>query len=293
MLDHARGTPSELRILYQSVRKALADHIKDLAAAIAYYAFFSIFPLLIWLIAAAGHVLKTEAAQARLRALLTETLPGSADLVMRNVDAAVEIRGALGIFGLLALFWSASASFGAITRAVNRALGAKRPHPFFLSKLRSFLMTVAVSLLFILSVAVTTSVEVLTNLEDTVLARLGIDPGVVSWLTGALTGLVFAFLTFLVAYKTTPYVETRWKQILPGAILGALLFEVGKHAFVFYLGSVAHFEAVYGPLSSIIVLLLWLYVSALILVFGAEYNIVRWRARRGDEGSAGDRGPSE
>lgn len=283
--------PSELRVLYRSARKALADHIKDLAAAIAYYAFFSIFPLLIAVIAAAGQVLKTEAAQAKLRTLLTETLPGSADLVMRNVDDVVEVRGALGVFGLLALFWSASACFGAITRAVNRALGAKRPHPFFLSKVRSFLMTVAASLLFIASVAVTTSVEVLTNLEDSVLVRLGIDPGVVSWLAGGLTGLVFAFFTFLVIYKTTPYVETRWKQALPGAILGAVLFEVGKHAFVFYLGSVAHFEAVYGPLSSIIVLLLWLYFSALILVFGAEYNIVRWRARHGDTRSSGDREP--
>jgi len=84
-------------------------------------------------------------------------------------------------------------------------------------------------------------------------------------------------------YKLAPYVETRWRQVFPGALLAALLFELVKAAFVFYLDRVAHFEAVYGSLSSMIVMLLWLYLSALILVLGAEYNIVR--AKAGAEGT--------
>ena len=72
----------------------------------------------------------------------------------------------------------------------------------------------------------------------------------------------------------------------PGAVLAAITFELGKRGFVLYLGRLADFEAVYGSLSSIVVLLAWLFLSAFVLIFGAEYNIVRWRARTG--GATGD-----
>jgi membrane protein len=180
---------------------------------------------------------------------------------------------------VIGLFWSASAAFGAITRAVNRALGAKRPHPFFLSKLRYFLMTLAVSLTVILSVAITAALEILPRLDLEALQWLGVESGLIDQLTGVLTSFAFTFLTFALIYKVTPYVEVRWRQVVPGALLGAVVFELGKQVFRVYLSRIANFEAVYGSLSSIIVLLLWLYVSALVLVFGAEYNIVRWRVR--------------
>ena len=110
----------------------------------------------------------------------------------------------------------------------------------------------------------------------------GLEPGSIDRLTDWLLGFAFAFLIFALIYKVTPYIKTRWRQVLPGAFLGAAVFELGKRGFVFYLGRVANLEAVYGSLSSIIVLLLWLYVSALVLLLGAEYNTVRWRERKGN-----------
>jgi membrane protein len=185
--------------------------------------------------------------------------------------------------GLIGLFWTASSGVGAITRAINRTLGAKRPHSAVLLKVRYFLTTVAVSVFLILSVGVTVSLEVLANLDLNALRRLGVEPGTIENLAGWATGLLFAFFTFALIYKVTPYIETRWRQVLPGALLGAAVFELGKRGFLLYLGRVANFEAVYGSLSSIIVLLLWLYVSALVLLLGAEYNIVRWRERHPEE----------
>ena len=280
--EHVAHKPtSEFRLLYGAVRKGLKDHGKDHAAAIAFWVFFSIFPLLLGLFAAAGYFFESETAQARLIQLVTETLPGSADLVRGNLEGVVRVRGTLGMVAVVGLFWSASAGFGAITRSINRALGAKRPHPFFLSKVRYFLMTVAVSVFLVLSVGVTASFEVLANLEMSTLRRLGVEPEWIEHVTGWITSFGFAFLTFALIYKVTPYVETRWRQVLPGALLGAAVFELGKRGFLLYLGRVANFEAVYGSLSSIIVLLLWLYVSALVLLLGAEYNIVRWQAKGG------------
>ncbi len=279
---------SEWEILYRSARKLQEDQGFDLAAAIAFYTFFSIFPLLLGVISAVGYFFEAEAARAQLYGSLDEILPGSADLVRSNLESVVSARGALGAIGVLGLFWSGSAAFGAITRGVNRALGAKRTRPYLLARLRYLLMTLVVSALLVLSVSVTAALEILANVDLTRLTRLGIEPGTLSQIGGSVAAALFAFLIYALIYKATPYVETRWRQVLPGAILGAALFELGKRGFLFYVGRLADFEAVYGPLSSIIVLLAWLYLSALVLIYGAEYNIVRWRARNPNPADGSD-----
>jgi YihY family inner membrane protein len=143
--------------------------------------------------------------------------------------------------------------------------------------MRYFFMAVAVSLLMIMSISITLALEIV--LESSFLTRFGLEAVEVSRLKSWLLSFLLIFLTFALIYKLAPYLKVRWRQVLPGALLAAALFELVKTAFVLYLDRVANFEAVYGSLSSIIVLLLWLYLSAFILVYGAEYNIVRWKAR--------------
>ncbi len=266
----------QISLLVRTVKEASHDHGKDLAAAIAFWAFFSIFPLLIGIFSLAGYFLKSAELQARIFEMVTEMFPGSADLVRNNLDAVVQYRGTMSFVGIGGLFWTASKGFGAITRAVNQALGAKRTHNFIVLKLRNFLMAVAVSILAISSVGVTLAFEIV--LESRFLERFEIEGLQMSRLKSWTLSSLLIFLTFALIYKLAPYVRTRWRQVVPGAILAAILFELLKASFVFYLDKVAHFEAVYGSLSSIIVLLLWLYLSAVILILGAEYNIVRVRA---------------
>ena len=232
--------------------------------------------MLLGAIAAVGYFFESSEAQARLSEIITGVLPGSADLVRQNLEAVVQARGALGTFGILGLLLSGSAAFGAITRAVNRSLGAIPSRPFVLAKARYFLMALGVTVLVVLSVAASASSGILTNLDSGVPERLGLESGWIQALTGSLTGLAFAFIIFALVYKTTPYVETRWRQVLPGTLLAAVVFELGKNSFLLYVGRLANFEAVYGPLSSIVVLLVWFFFSALVLIFGAEYNVVRW-----------------
>ena len=269
----------ELSLLVETIREASHDHAKDLAAAIAFWAFFSVFPLLMGVLSLAGYFLQSSELQARIYEVMTDVFPGSANLVRDNLDAMVQHRGTMSWVGIGGLLWTASKGFGAVTRAVNRALGAKRTHHFLLSKVRYFFMAVAVSLLTITSIAITVAFEIV--LEPSFLSRFGLEAVEVSRLKSWLLSFLLIFLTFALIYKLAPYVEVRWRQVLPGALLAAALFALVKTAFVVYLDRVADFEAVYGSLSSIIVLLLWLYLSALILVYGAEYNIVREKARPG------------
>jgi membrane protein len=266
----------ELSLLVETVKEASHDHAKDLAAAIAFWAFFSIFPLLIGILSLAGYLLQSAELQARIYEVVTDMFPGSASLVRDNLDAVVQYRGTMSWVGIGGLLWTASKGFGAITRAVNRALGAERTDNFLLSKIRNFFMVVAVSVLMIASIAITVALEI--ALDPSFLSRLGLDAVNLPRLQGWTANFVLVFLIFALIYKLAPYVEVRWRQVLPGALLAAALFELVKTAFVVYLDRIADFEAVYGSLSSIIVLLLWLYLSAVILIYGAEYSIVRSQA---------------
>lgn len=269
----------ELSILVGTLDKARRDGAKDLAAAIAFWAFFSIFPLLIGILTLSSHFLESSSLQARINEAVTEMLPGSAELVKDNLQAVVDYRGTMGLVALLGLFWTASKGFGAITRAVNRALGLQTERTFVFAKLRHLAMAVAVSVLIIVSLGITVVLEVV--LEPSFLSRFGVDPVGITRVQSWTTSFILMFLIFTLIYRLTPYTPVTWSQILPGALLAAVLFELGKTLFVVYLERMANLQAIYGSLSSIIVLLLWLYVSALILILGAEYNIVRWRVRDG------------
>jgi membrane protein len=148
-------------------------------------------------------------------------------------------------------------------------------HPFFLSKARNLLTTIACSAMLLISLAMTAVVEVARRTP--LLERIDLDSDVLSRPVGVMTNFVLALLMFALLYKITPYVRTRWTDVLAGAAIAAVLFEIGKAVFVIYLDRGTDFEAVYGSLSSIVVLLLWLYFSAWVLIFGAEYNIVRYQ----------------
>ena len=105
---------------------------------------------------------------------------------------------------------------------------------------------------------------------------------------------LFSLTIFLLIYKFTPNTRTYWRYIWPGAVLAAVLFEVSKSIFVFYVDNFANYEEVYGSLASVIVLLAWTYFSGLILITGAEFTSEYERMRHGVErGEVIDRDKAE
>jgi len=264
---------SELPVVGVFVRalvKSQHDHSKDMAASIAYFSFFSIFPFLLGVIAVGSFFVDLEVLGSRLDQLLANALPGSAGFVRDNVEALVRLRGAAGAAGVAGLFWSASKMAGAVSRGINRALETKRTHAVYLSPLRNFAMTVAISILLFLAISVSTALELVAQSElGEQLALFWTFAG------GHATSYVFVFVIMMLLYALVPYEKLPWTEILPAALFAALLFEVGKAGFVLYLDNVAHLEAVYGSVSSIIVLLLWLYFSARVVLLGSELIAVR------------------
>jgi len=266
---------AQITLLIQTVREAMRHYTTDSAAAIAFWMFFSVFPLLLGILGVTGYLAESEELKAIIFNSLTELLPGSADLVKNNVEAVMQRRGALTWVGIIGLLWSAGKVFGSITRSVNRAIDSGKKRSFIERAIRPFMMSLAVSTVSIVTIAI------MITLETSVFGRLQIGAIVIPSLVGKAAAFVVISFVFSLIYKLAPYGKAGWRLVWPGALLAAVLFEVSKAGFGLYLTEVARYETVYGPLTSIIVLMMWLFVSAWILLLGAEYNIARWRRSTG------------
>ena len=248
------------------------DFAVDLAASISYYAILSLFPLAIGLISLFSLILEAEVVETEVFGFFRTHLPGSDGLLIANVEAVKNIRGPLGIVSALGLLWSSSLLFGAITRAVNRAWDIPYDRPFYVEKPRHFIMVFCVAPLLVLSVVSTTGLQVLGNEEWPVLGRLAfLEHNGINTLARPLP-FVFSLVIFLLIYKFAPYARTYWHYVWTGALASAVLFDVGKSVFVWYLENYAAYERIYGALASVIVLLVWIYISSMIVIIGAEVS---------------------
>ncbi len=255
-------------VLIRAADSGLKHQDRDNAASIAYYTLLSLFPLILGLISVGGYFLTSDEIQLRMNDLIVEVLPVSAEFVTRNIDSLVRIRGAAGITSVVVLMWSASKMVGALSRAINRSLGMKRNFAVYLSPLRYFGLTLVVALLALMTLAIAPAAELLSELKLDVLgikwnAALDIiaSRGVGFLTTGTLVGAMYTLL---------PYRRLPWRELLPGLLVAIALIETGKTLFVWYVETAANYSAVYGSLSSIIVLLIWLYFSARVVLFGAD-----------------------
>ena len=275
------GARLVVRLLVRTIREMSADDATHMAAGVAYYSLFSLFPLLLFLIAAFGLFLDRQFIQLRVTDVFSGYFPGSDQLIGASLEGALDVRGALGVFGILGLLWSGSAVFGAVSRAVNRAWDVHADRPFFISKPRQLGMAAGVGLLFLGSM----SIAWLAGATDRLITADALQAAPVLQLLerGILQVCSFALAAgmFLLVYKFMPNTNTYWRYVWPGAMVTAVLFELAKNLFVFYLSRFTNFENVYGALTPVIVLSLWTYLSGLILIFGAEFSSEYERLRRG------------
>ncbi len=270
-------------LVYRTVQEMKHDDATHMAAGVAYYSILSLFPLTIGTLAVFSPLLPSDTVESAFLDFLRTYLPGSDEAFRENLEATGGVRSAIGIVSVLGMFWSASAIFGAISKAVNRAWDVHQDRPFYIDKARHIAMAFSVGLLFLLSVSSTS----LLQFADTFAVDSG---GMVQLLEHETVNTIarvlpfaFSLAIFLMIYKFVPNTVTHWRYIWPGALLAAFAFEVSKGFFVFYLDNFANFEAVYGSLGSVVVLLLWTYVSSLTLIIGAEFTSEYERMLKGVE----------
>jgi membrane protein len=262
------------QLLYRMVSKTIADGVTDLASSIAFFVCFGIFPFLLAVLSAIGWWIDSDDAQARFRQVLDNVFPASTDLILAQVDSIMQARGSMGVAGVLALLWSASSAFGAISRAINRAQGAPNPRNYVLSRLSYFLMAVVASLLVLVSLAISTATELLFANEQQLMSLLGFAVHDLSRVGARVTTFCIMLLVFALIYRAAPHQKLAWRHIWPGALLAAVFNEIANFCFIWYLGHASNMELVFGSLTSIMVLLMWFYISAIGLIVGFECNLV-------------------
>ncbi len=264
-----------VRVIVGTIEELGRDDASHLAAGVAYFAILSLFPLLLGFIALAGLFLPPEAVQQAIFEFMENNLPVAADFVTDNIGSIIESKNFVGLFAVLALFWTSSNMFTAIGVALNRACGVCDRRPFYLRKPRDILLSLAAGFLFLLSGVLPT---VFNLLPAVVLPFFGNTTNVALVVIGS----ALTWLVFVVLYTYLPTVRALWHHIWPGALLATFLFEILRYMFIFFVNQFAHYEAIYGPIYSAIALMIWIYLSAFMLLVGSVFN---GQLRRREEGT--------
>ena len=277
------GKTTPLRLVARVIQDLGDDDATHMAASVSYYAILSLFPLALGLTAIVGIVADSPEQQEQVVDFIVDYLPGSETFVRDSIGGVVKFRTVTGIISILSLFWAGSAVFGSITRVVNRAWDVPRDPPFYKNKPRQLAMAVGISLLFWLSVSVSSAIHWAASIEIGGYSLESLVGGDVTSVLLRIPAFLMTVVIFAVIYKVLPNAETRWRYIWLGIIIAAALFEACKHLFLWYIGNFAQYDQVYGNIASVVVLMVWAYVSAFILILGAEIASEYTRIRLGVE----------
>jgi len=275
------GRSLPARLVVRVIQEMGEDDASHMAASVSFYAVLSIFPLLLALTAIVGWVAGSQGRQDQLVEFVVENLPGSEEFVRESVEGVRQLRAAAGVVAVLGLFWSASAVFGSITRVVNRAWDVSGNLPFYKNKPRQLVMALGVGFLFVASVALTSLVQWASTIEIGGQSMTDILGGQIVTVVFRLPALIISFSIFMAIYKFLPNTKTYWRFVWVGALLAAVLFEVSKGLFLWYLENFAQFDQLYGNLASVVILMIWTYVSAMTLILGAEFSSEYGRIKSG------------
>jgi len=267
-------------VIKRTVQGFINHKATILASAIAYNALFSIFPLLLGAIVLTSFFVSRQQVEDAIFSLVGPRFPLNQTMIRDVIDGAIAGRGAAGGIAIASLLWSGSNVFGTIITAVNLSWGVKKGRSFFASLGMQFGLLLVVGLLLLLSLGITAVIRVLASTPIAIGGFAIFNNPLFNALISLLP-LVINFLTFFVIYKVAPIPRVPSQAAALGAVVGAALFEAAKYGLVVYMVNFTNFNAVYGSIAGVIVLLLWAYFSAVILLFGAEltraYEIVVWR----------------
>jgi membrane protein len=263
-----------LGILVCAAREALKPQSAVTAAAIAYFAVFSIFPLTLLSIAIASFSLGSLMDQHLIVQKLEFIAPALSQLLGKNIDEIIRARGPVTGVALVGLIWSASTIFYMLTSSLNEIWGIKRSHPIWKRRGLAilFVLVFVGPILFLASFSGSMIANLITWLPAPIIQKIG---GI-----SLLVAILLDIALFMMVYLMLPHGASGWREILPGAIGAGLLWEFAKKAFLFFISTyLSVSNLVYGSVAAIIAILTWAYLSGLIFLFGAFLSVSLFRQK--------------
>jgi membrane protein len=256
--------------------KAYEDNLTGLAAMVAYNMLLSLLPVTLLALFVAGRVLQSDEVERNVLMDLRDLFPDTAESTLTELLRGLrDFSTSLGIAALVASVWIGTSFWGALDTAFCRIYHARCRS--WVEQKRFALAMLAVALLFILATVIVPTVQgLLTATAEELPFGLSDVPGLLFGVTLAV-GLVLLFATLCLIYWAVPNTAVPWRAIWPGAALATLAIGVVDFAFPFYLSQISTIERVGTTLVFIVIVLLWFYVLAIIVLGGAVINALRMR----------------
>lgn len=250
------------------------------AASIAYYALLSLFPAFLLAFALLGSATADEQDRATVLGFVLRYFPSQFDFIVRQLDEFRTHSLQIGVAGTAALVWGALGFFGAITTAVNYAWGVDHQRSYWQHKLLSFLMLlVAGSMLLVALLLVSASQMVAASWFAAVLDRFPGLSALRSLTVRNATTLLFILVVGFV-YYFVPNTKVRFRDVWVGALVTGLLWKGALEGFSWYMRDMHRFNRVNGSIAAVVVFLVWVYVQAVILLYGVEFTAAYARLLR-------------
>jgi membrane protein len=279
-----------LDIVRRAVSSVRHERGPEAAASMAYYALFSLFPLALFMIGIASLFIEEETALRQTVRILNEAIPVPTNVVTENLREVVALRGPVTVVSLAALLWSATRFFYALTRNVDRAWPDAEKRAFVKTRLIGMSMATSIAVLMLVSLLLTVAARYLARTE---LPLNGVGEALYDSFAWRIAASFFPwFVTlvlFLAIYRWVPNTKVSSQAAFWGALVAATVWQLAASGFAWYVSNVGHYRLIYGSLGAMIVLTVWVYLTAWITLFGAHLTaaVGEWyskiEAAEGDE----------
>jgi len=281
-----------ISLLWTTFDEFYADNSTMLAAAVAYSLLFSLFPFALVLISLTGFMMSSPEIENQVIAAMGTLIPVARGLIVTTLENVMKVREATGIIALLLLVWSALTFFDALRNSLNRAWGTPSGQTY----VKGHLIDVSMLALAVLGLVVFTWLTTTIHFMHESSMQLWIfrftKTSLFARMVFALFSGMMAYAVILLLYRFVPSNRPGWRHIWLGALLAAIGFEIVRFAFIWYVKNFATYNLVYGPISSVIALLMFMYLTAWVLLFFAKFSYVKMRHDREELMIAGASAPA-
>ena len=268
---------NSIKILKRTVDRINEERASEAAASMAYYGFFSLFPLLLVAVVVVSTVLEDKLSQDQVLDVLIQAIPFSGELIEENIQQVLKARSEVGIISLIGLIWSSLGAFTVLMRNINRAWPNTKARNFFKVRLMAFAILAAM-IAGLISLFVFNTVARFLPEDLNVAANIAFAS---HNFTQVIIGLLL-FTSLLILYWWLPRTKVLWREAAWGAIISSIGISVVTSGFTWFLESgLSNYNLVYGSLGAIVALLFWIYMLSLIIFAGAHLSAAIAYVRRG------------
>ncbi len=260
----------ENKFIYKILDRFSRDNCALLAAGIAYYAMFSIFPTIIVAFAIFGVYLKRQDIFQNILSYITTLLPQSKVIIKENLHILITSSKLNTIIGIVGLMWSSNKIFCAVENALHIIWNIKEGRQFLIHKARATFLVLPLITFFYVVIVVTSLIQTLANLQIPIFGiQLTQLPFLFDLLKFVISTLITTSFLYL-AYRIIPKTNIRKRFIFYGAVISGFLLEISKLLFYFFLNNIIKSFSIYGSFTALLIMVFWIYLAAQIFLLGGE-----------------------